>query len=85
MMLPSMKTVPLIVRSFVPLSQESSPRIVEPAIDLHVYEVARREVDRGPALQLIELSATAWCRRPAAKPVDVVQGESGPRSAFWYQ
>ena len=35
-MLPSMKIVPFTVSNFVAAFQESSPRVVEPAMDLHV-------------------------------------------------
>ncbi len=40
----------------------------------------------GDALQLIELSGVPLAvSNLGGEPADVVQGESGPRSAFWYQ
>src|SRR6187200_2748261 len=86
--LPSKKIVPCTVSSFVVAFQESSPRVVVPAIDLHVYDAAgvRLIAVVGVALQLIELSGTPLTvSNLGGEPVDVVQGESGPRSAFWYQ
>src|SRR6188472_3894732 len=87
-MLPSMKIVPFTVNNFPALSHESSPRMVEPAIDLHVYETpgVRLIAVVGVALQLIELSGTPLAvSKIGGVPLLVVQGEYGPRSAFWYQ
>src|SRR3954453_10868374 len=88
-MLPSMKIVPLTVNNFAVASHESSPRTVEPAFDWHVYEApggVRLIAVVGVALQLIELSRTPLAvSKIGGVPVLVVQGEYGPRSAFWYQ
>src|SRR3954471_6162995 len=91
-MLPSTKIVPLTFNKFAAPSHESSPSTVEPAFDWHVYEAAappggvRLIAVVGVALQLIELSGTPLAvSKIGGVPVLVVQGEYGPRSAFWYQ
>src|SRR4051812_23291082 len=90
-MLPSMKIVPLTVNKFVFAFHESSPSTVEPAFDWHVYEAVAPGGVRliavvGVALQLIELSGTGLAvSKIGGVPVLLVQGEYGPRSAFWYQ
>src|SRR3954452_18629908 len=88
-MLPSMKIVPLTVNNFAVASHESSPSTVEPAFDWHVYVApggVRLIAVVGVALQLIELSGTGLAvSKIGGVPVLLVQGEYGPRSAFWYQ
>src|SRR3954447_24354037 len=88
-MLPSMKIVPLTVNNFAVASHESSPSTLEPAFDWHVYVApggVRLIAVVGVALQLIELSGTPLAvSKIGGAPGLVVQGEYGPRSAFWYQ
>ena len=86
--LPSMKIVPFTVRTFVPAFQESSPSAAVPGTDLHVYEApsgVRFTAVDGVALWSIALLPKL--SNVGGVPIFVAgsQGDSGPRSAYWYQ